>query len=148
MAALMAMTLILPWAVVLGIGAPEPKGWRRWFCRLGGELSYPLYMIHVPAAQALMAIAYWTGLTRDVALKEYATTDLPLRAAFLIPPIVALAWLALRIYDEAREGVAPAKVDTQARRRRDPDGRFRSARAPGGPGSKAALIAAAIATFG
>jgi peptidoglycan/LPS O-acetylase OafA/YrhL len=56
--------------------------------RLLGELSYPLYALHLPI---LMAAA---GAVKAAGLAPGAW------ALILVPAIVAVAWAALRLYDE------------------------------------------------
>ena len=83
----LAAVVLAPLIVVLGVGA-DRRGRGRRPPRLLGELSYPIYALHLPILMAAAGAAKAAGLAPGAWILA------------LVPVIVAAAWAALRLYDE------------------------------------------------
>jgi peptidoglycan/LPS O-acetylase OafA/YrhL len=83
----LAAVVLAPLIVVLGVGG-DRRGMGGRPPRLLGELSYPLYALHLPILMAAAGAAKAAGLAPGA------------WALILVPVIVAVAWAALRLYDE------------------------------------------------
>jgi peptidoglycan/LPS O-acetylase OafA/YrhL len=82
--------VVFPLIVAVGVGAGS-AGRLNGLCRFLGNLSYPLYLVHFPFVQIF---AHW------LAVAHPSPTNIMVVACALSLFFVALAWAALRWYDE------------------------------------------------
>jgi len=86
---LAAIFLLLPALVCLGARAPMTSGlWK--FCEISGKISYPLYLVHQPVMRAVGGFAQMPRI--------HMAPSLSLAVGVAIS--IALAWIALKFYDE------------------------------------------------
>lgn len=87
-----AAVVILVFPLVIAAGAATPAhGPLKRLCRLSGELSYPVYILHYPL---MMVFADWVWTRHPGRL---AALGVALALAAFIP---VFAWAALKLYDE------------------------------------------------
>ncbi|MBW8744575.1 MAG: acyltransferase [Sphingomonas sp.] len=82
--------IIFPAIVAGGTSVGEIKGWQGKLCRLVGELSYPLYMIHYPF---IYLFAHWKWSMHPDPVR------LSLVVAALCAGVAGLAYVLTRYYD-------------------------------------------------
>jgi peptidoglycan/LPS O-acetylase OafA/YrhL len=94
--------VVFPLIVAVGAGATS-AGRLAGLCRFSGQLSYPLYLVHFPFTAIF---GHWVSATHP------PQWQIGLAMAALIVFLLALAWVALRFYDE------PVRTWLNARARR------------------------------
>lgn len=99
---LFCVLVVFPLIVAMGAGATS-AGRLSGLCRWSGRLSYPLYLVHFPFTAIF---AHWVAATHPAPLTMW------LVMAALVVFLLALAWAALRFYDE------PIRAWLSARARR------------------------------
>ena len=82
--------IVFPLIIAAGAGA-HTSGKLASVCRLFGQLSYPLYILHFPA---IYLYTHW------IQQQHPPAPLISLVAACLLVIFIAVAWLALRLYDE------------------------------------------------
>ncbi len=88
----LGVVLVLYPLVILGAANHEPKGRLRRAASFGGDISYPLYVLHFPLL-AMIAGA-------SVMLHHSKQPDSYLEAAARFALVVIASWVALKCYDE------------------------------------------------
>jgi peptidoglycan/LPS O-acetylase OafA/YrhL len=81
------IALIFPAVLALGISNQPPPALEPWV-RLSGDLSYPIYVLHLP-------VYVWAGFV----LSYFKISD-PLKLLICVPLILILSWIMLKVYDE------------------------------------------------
>jgi len=82
--------VLFPLVLMAGAGQARATGWTGGLCRLAGELSYPVYIIHYPF---LYLFAYWNWSTHPSKPVLAAT------ACATVGGVTLLAFLLSRYYD-------------------------------------------------
>jgi peptidoglycan/LPS O-acetylase OafA/YrhL len=82
--------VVFPVILVIGAGAPLQACWKK-ICRLSGELSYPIYILHAPL---LYLFGSW------VSAEAHTSLTIKFVAICVVAAIILLSWLALRFFDE------------------------------------------------
>jgi peptidoglycan/LPS O-acetylase OafA/YrhL len=82
--------VVFPVIVAAGAGS-QSTGWLKKVCRLSGQLSYPLYLVHFPFVQVF---GHWITATHPTGRQLLGV------ASMLVLFFLGLAWVALHWYDE------------------------------------------------
>ena len=82
---------LFPLLVATAAAAVPAQGFGARFCRLAGDISYPLYVLHYPLYVLIGGLVF-----------QGAGIDMPTpwRGLFADAVIIGAAWLALKLYDE------------------------------------------------
>ncbi|HZX28393.1 MAG TPA: acyltransferase [Telluria sp.] len=103
--------VLFPLVLMAGAGTARARGWTGGLCRLAGELSYPVYIIHYPF---LYVFAHWNWSTHPSQPVLAAT------ACAIVGGVTLLAFLLSRYYDRplrawlARTCLEPASARAPA----------------------------------
>jgi peptidoglycan/LPS O-acetylase OafA/YrhL len=88
---LLALFVLFPVLVTLAAAPGTSGGYGARLCRLAGDLSYPVYVLHYPLYVLIGGLGFqMAGIVLSV----------PLRGIVSATIVIVIAWLVLKLYDE------------------------------------------------
>jgi peptidoglycan/LPS O-acetylase OafA/YrhL len=88
----LASVILLYPLIIIGGANIEPKGITMKWAKFSGDLSYPLYILHIPLLSVASAFSIITGRAQE------PSDAAEIAARFIF--VIALSWIALKVYDE------------------------------------------------